>query len=185
MISARAGHHGASAERSTIGRIVGAIIVVPLTRTEVCANLLKGQLALSLKARKLSEHEVCSFRSGGSGVIVDAELGLIGTNNHVVRDAISIIVGLRDGREAPATPIGIDSDTDIALIKIELPNLTSLPFGNSSDLRVGDFVIAIGNPFGLEATATPGIVHVLVICTSCCDKRRARCAPSSRALPSP
>jgi serine protease DegQ len=102
------------------------------------------------------------FRSGGSGVIVNAELGLIGTNHHVVRDAISITVGLHDGREAPAKLIGVDSATDIAVIKVDLPNLVSLPIGNSSDLRVGDFVIAIGNPFGLEGTATSGIVSGLM-----------------------
>jgi len=103
-----------------------------------------------------------AFRSGGSGVIVDAALGLIGTNHHVVRDAISIVVALHDGRESQAKLIGVDSDTDIAVIKIDLPNLTSLPFGNSSNLRVGDIVLAIGNPFGLEGTATSGIVSRLM-----------------------
>jgi len=101
------------------------------------------------------------FLSGGSGVIVDAERGLIATNNHVVRDAVKIEVGLHDGRETSATLIGIDSGTDVALIKIDLKDLTSVPFGNSSQLRVGDFVVAIGNPFGLEGSATAGIVSGL------------------------
>ena len=103
-----------------------------------------------------------AFRSGGSGVIVNAAVGLIGTNHHVVRDATSIMVGLYDGREAPARLIGVDSGTDIAVIQIDLPDLKSIPFGNSSDLRVGDFIIAIGNPFGLECTATAGIVSGLM-----------------------
>jgi S1-C subfamily serine protease len=93
---------------------------------------------------------------------VDAGLGLIATNNHVVRDAISILVGLHDGREVPATLLGMDSGTDIAVIKIDLSGLTAIAIGNSAELRVGDFVIAIGNPFGLESTATAGIVSGLM-----------------------
>jgi serine protease DegQ len=103
-----------------------------------------------------------AFKSGGSGVIVDAGLGLIATNNHVVRDAISILVGLHDGREVPATLLGIDSGTDIAVIKVDITDLTAVSVGNSADLRVGDFVIAIGNPYGLEGTATAGIVSGLM-----------------------
>ncbi len=102
------------------------------------------------------------FRSGGSGVIVSAALGLIGTNRHVVKDATSITVRLHDGREAPAKLLGIDAGADIAMIKIDLPDLTEIPFGNSSNLRVGDFVIAVGNPFGLEGSATAGIVSGLM-----------------------
>jgi len=101
------------------------------------------------------------FRSGGSGVIVSAGLGLIATNNHVVRDAVTIEVTLHDGREAPAKLVGIDSGTDVALIRIDMPDLTSMPFGDSSQLRVGDFVVAIGNPFGLEGSASAGIVSGL------------------------
>jgi Do/DeqQ family serine protease len=102
-----------------------------------------------------------TFRSGGSGVIVNAELGLIATNNHVVRDAVTIEVGLHDGRETPATLVGIDAGTDVALIKVELKDLTPMAIGDSSQLRVGDFVIAIGNPFGLEGSASAGIVSGL------------------------
>jgi Do/DeqQ family serine protease len=101
------------------------------------------------------------FRSGGSGVIVNAELGLVATNHHVVRDAVTIEVGLHDGREAPATLIGVDSGTDVAMIRIDLKDLTPMPIGNSSQLRVGDFVIALGNPFGLEGSASAGIVSGL------------------------
>lgn len=110
----------------------------------------------------LPEPKKRAFRSGGSGVIVNAELGIIATNNHVVRDAVSIVIGLHDGREAPATLIGVDSGTDIAVLKINLKDLTSIPFGNSSHLRVGDIVLAIGNPFGLEGSATSGIVSGLM-----------------------
>lgn len=102
------------------------------------------------------------FRSGGSGVIVNSSLGLIGTNRHVVRDAVTISVRLQDGREAPAKLLGVDAGADIAVLKIDLPNLTEMPLGNSSDLRVGDFVIAIGNPFGLEGSASAGIISGLM-----------------------
>lgn len=102
-----------------------------------------------------------TFYSGGSGVIVNAELGLIATNNHVVRDAVKIEVALHDGRETVAKLIGVDAGTDVALIKIDLPDLTPMPFGDSSQLRVGDFVVAIGNPYGLEGSASSGIVSGL------------------------
>ncbi|HVY41943.1 MAG TPA: trypsin-like peptidase domain-containing protein [Hyphomicrobiaceae bacterium] len=102
------------------------------------------------------------FKSGGSGVIFDAERGLIGTNNHVVKDAISIKVGLHDGRITTARLVGVDVATDIAILKIELPNLTALTVGNSDNLKVGDFVVAVGSPFGLEGTATSGIVSGLM-----------------------
>lgn len=102
------------------------------------------------------------FKSGGSGVIFDAERGLIGTNDHVVKDAIAIRVGLHDGRITAGKLVGVDVATDIAILKIDLPGLTSLPLGNSDNLKVGDFVIAVGSPFGLEGTATAGIVSGLM-----------------------
>jgi serine protease Do/serine protease DegQ len=97
----------------------------------------------------------------GSGVIVDAENGLILTNHHVVEDAYEIKVTLTDGREMQAEIIGRDPDTDIALIHVAGENLVALPLADSSRLRVGDFVVAIGNPFGLGQTVTSGIVSAL------------------------
>jgi serine protease Do len=102
------------------------------------------------------------FKSGGSGVIFDAEQGLIGTNHHVIKDAVAINVGLHDGRSTPAKLVGIDIGTDIAILKIDLPGLTALPLGNSDSVKIGDFVIAVGNPYGLEGTATAGIVSGLM-----------------------
>ncbi len=92
--------------------------------------------------------------SAGSGVIVDAEKGLILTNHHVVADASEISVTLKDRRRFKAELIGSDQATDIALIRINASKLTALPFGNSDTLRVGDTVVAIGNPFGLGQTVT-------------------------------
>ena len=97
----------------------------------------------------------------GSGVIVDAENGYILTNHHVVGDADEITVSLMDGRELDAEIVGSDAETDIALIKVEGDNLTDMAIGDSDDVRVGDFVIAIGNPYGLSHTVTSGIVSAL------------------------
>ena len=97
----------------------------------------------------------------GSGVIVDSDNGYILTNHHVVGDADEIQVSLVDGRELDAELVGSDAATDIALIKVEPENLTDMPIGDSNDVRVGDFVIAIGSPYGLTHTVTSGIVSAL------------------------
>jgi S1-C subfamily serine protease len=96
-------------------------------------------------------------QSLGSGVIVDAA-GQVVTNHHVIADAAAIRVQLADGREADAKVIGRDPDTDLALLRIALRDLPAIELGRSSALRVGDIVLAIGNPIGLSATVTQGIV---------------------------
>ncbi|MCL1090726.1 Do family serine endopeptidase DegQ [Shewanella profunda] len=101
------------------------------------------------------------FRGLGSGVIIDADKGYIVTNNHVIDGADDIQVGLHDGREVKAKLIGTDSESDIALLQIEAKNLVAIKSSNSDDLRVGDFAVAIGNPFGLGQTVTSGIVSAL------------------------
>jgi len=100
-------------------------------------------------------------QSLGSGVIVDASEGLVVTNHHVIEDAEEILVTLTDGRELKATLIGKDPEADIAVIRIAAENLTALNWADSDALRVGDFVVAIGNPFGLGQTVTSGIVSAL------------------------
>ena len=100
-------------------------------------------------------------QSLGSGVIVDADRGLVLTNNHVIANAVQITVTLRDGRHLEADLVGTDPDTDVAVIKIPAEKLSALPTSDSDSLRVGDFVIAIGNPFGLGQTVTSGIVSAL------------------------
>jgi len=97
----------------------------------------------------------------GSGVIVDAKNGYILTNNHVIKGADIITVTLRDGRQLDAKLVGTDPATDISVLKVEGDNLVALPLADSEKLRVGDFVIAIGNPFGLGQTVTSGIVSAL------------------------
>jgi serine protease Do len=96
-------------------------------------------------------------QSLGSGVIASAD-GYIVTNGHVVADADEIVVRLSDHSEHKAKVVGVDARTDVALLKIEARNLPALPFGDSDKLEVGEPVMAIGNPFGLEQTVTTGIV---------------------------
>ncbi|CUA86908.1 DegQ family serine endoprotease [Pseudidiomarina woesei] len=102
------------------------------------------------------------FQGLGSGVIIDADEGYVVTNNHVIDGASEILVTLKDGRQFDATVIGTDDRSDVALLKIkDGKDLTAIEIGNSSKLRVGDFVVAIGNPFGLGQTVTSGIVSAL------------------------
>ena len=98
----------------------------------------KGQIGDGAKKRDI--------RAAGSGVVFDAGQGLIITNNHVIDRADEITVTLADGRNVPAKRVGGDADTDIAVIKIEADNLTAILIGDSDQLEVGDFVLAIGNP---------------------------------------
>nr|HAT8713562.1 Do family serine endopeptidase [Legionella jordanis] len=103
------------------------------------------------------------FQSIGSGVIVDPQNGVIITNDHVIRNASLITITLNDGRRLKAKLVGSDSETDLAVLKIDAKNLKSLPIGDSDKVEVGDFVVAIGNPFGLNSfgnsqTATFGII---------------------------
>ena len=100
-------------------------------------------------------------QSAGSGVIVDAARGFVLSNHHVVARAESVTVTLKDNRRFEAEVLGSDAGTDIALLRIEADGLTALEAGDSDALEVGDFVIAIGNPFGLGQTVTSGIVSAL------------------------
>lgn len=95
----------------------------------------------------------------GSGFVIDAENGYIITNNHVIRDAEEIRVTFQDNVTIPATLIGMDEKTDLAVLQVKTEHkLTAVKFGNSESLRVGDWIVAIGNPFGLGGTVTAGIV---------------------------
>ena len=102
-----------------------------------------------------------SFQSSGSGVVVDATRGLILSNFHVIEKAKEIKVVLQDGREFEGKLLGKDAATDVAAIRIDVDKIASMPIGDSAKVRVGDLVVALGNPFGLEATATLGMVSSL------------------------
>ncbi len=97
----------------------------------------------------------------GSGVIIDSDQGLVLTNNHVIDKADKIKVTLNDGRQLTAELIGTDPEADVAIIQIPADHLTKLPIADSSQIKVGDFVVAIGNPFGLGQTVTSGIISAL------------------------
>ncbi|MFQ5610148.1 MAG: trypsin-like peptidase domain-containing protein, partial [Woeseiaceae bacterium] len=99
--------------------------------------------------------------SAGSGVIVNAEEGYILTNHHVVENADEIQIGLINGDILDAEIVGSDQETDIAVLRVDATDLVEMPIGDSDQVRVGDFVIAIGNPFGLGHTVTSGIVSAL------------------------
>lgn len=101
------------------------------------------------------------FRGLGSGVIIDADKGYVVTNNHVVDNADEILVKLNDGRELLAKKLGADEQSDIALLQVDAERLQDVELADSDKLRVGDFVVAIGNPFGLSQTVTSGIVSAL------------------------
>ncbi|TGS25806.1 trypsin-like serine protease, partial [bacterium M00.F.Ca.ET.180.01.1.1] len=92
----------------------------------------------------------------GSGFVIDAEQGIVVTNNHVIADADDIEVNFSDGVTLKAKLIGTDTKTDVAVLKVDPKGhkLTAVKFGDSTKMRVGDWVMAIGNPFGLGGTVT-------------------------------
>ena len=102
-----------------------------------------------------------TVQAAGSGVIVDARRGYILTNHHVVNGADTITVTLADHRQFPARLIGTDSETDIAVLQIEATDLTAVALDDDNTFKVGDFVIAVGNPFGLGQTVTSGIISAV------------------------
>jgi Do/DeqQ family serine protease len=101
------------------------------------------------------------FQSAGSGVIVDAKNGYIITNAHVIENATEITVTLQDDREVKGEIVGKDTASDVAVLKVTAKGLAEMPLADSSKAEVGDFVIAIGNPFGLQHTVTSGIISAL------------------------
>ena len=101
------------------------------------------------------------IEGAGSGVIVDARNGYILTNHHVIANADKITVTLLENRSFIAHVVGTDEGSDLAVLKVDAANLTSIPFGDSTSLRVGDYVVAIGNPFGFTNSVTSGIVSAL------------------------
>lgn len=109
---------------------------------------------------EMEEEDEQPENSLGSGVIVSAD-GLILTNNHVISSADQIEVALSDGSKSSATVVGTDPDTDVAVLKIDRKNLPAITFSNSDQMKVGDVVLAIGNPFGVGQTVTQGIISAL------------------------
>lgn len=119
------------------------------------------QRFFNIPRQQLQPQQRRSQNSAGSGVIVDAAEGTIVTNFHVIKGADEIQIQLTDGRSYEATLVGADPEVDIAVLDIEAQSLTQLDLRDSDQVRVGDFVVAIGNPFGLGQTITTGVVSAL------------------------
>jgi Do/DeqQ family serine protease len=124
-------------------------------QTPLLNNPLFGQ---TMTAEKLEQRQ---FQSSGSGVIVDPTRGLVLTNFHVIEKGKEIKVHFQDGREFVAKVLGKDPATDVAVIQVEADKIATIPMGDSGKVRVGDLVVALGNPYGLDATATLGMVSSL------------------------
>ncbi|MFC6671741.1 trypsin-like peptidase domain-containing protein [Marinobacterium aestuariivivens] len=120
--------------------------------------------------------------SAGSGVILDAGGGTIVTNFHVIKGADEIQVSLVDGRTFEAELVGADPEVDIAVLRIEADNLSEVKMADSDSLRVGDFVVAIGNPFGLGQTITTGVVSALGGQASASRATRISSRPMRRSI---
>lgn len=132
-------------------------ILPAVVNVSVQGDIPPNQLPPHIPGQPYPRH----FESMGSGVIVDAKAGYILTNAHVIHEAKTITVTLSDGRVFKAKLKGSDPASDIALLTITPDHLTAIPLGNSDNLKVGDFVAAIGNPYGLNQTVTSGIVSAL------------------------
>lgn len=124
-------------------------------------NMLRELQKQRSKSKERDDEDPTLFASVASGVIVDARHGYILTNAHVVDDAVNVTITLSDGHHYTAKIIGMDKPSDIAVVQIKAKNLTAIQMGNSNDVKVGDFVAAIGNPFGLSQSVTSGIVSAL------------------------
>jgi len=124
-------------------------------------NMLQEMQKQRRKSGMEGNQQSDTFMTVASGVIVDAKKGYILTNAHVVIDAQTVTITLSDGHHYTAKTIGMDKPSDIALLQIKAKNLSAIPLGDSNEVKVGDFVAAIGNPFGLNQTVTSGIVSAL------------------------
>lgn len=144
-----------------LSRVLPAVVTIRVISetyqpVEIPPRQASGALPIMPVARKETS------RSGGSGVIVDPKRGLILTNNHVIENAKWIQVGLSNGRRMMAELVGRDIGTDVAVIKVKETGLPSIEIGDSDAMQVGDVIVAVGNPFGLEGTATMGIVSAVM-----------------------
>jgi serine protease DegQ len=142
-------------------KVLPAVVSVQVEGTAVQGQKVPDELKKYF-GEEMPNQQAQPFEGLGSGVIIDAAKGYVLTNNHVINQAQKINVQLNDGREFEAKLIGGDDQSDIALLQLQNPtNLTQIAIADSDKLRVGDFVVAVGNPFGLGQTATSGIVSAL------------------------
>ncbi len=144
-------------------KVLPAVVSVQVEGTAVQGRKIPEELKKYFGEEMPDQQQQAQpFEGLGSGVIIDAAKGYVLTNNHVINQAQKINVQLNDGREFEAKLIGSDDQSDIALLQLQnASNLTQIAIADSDTLRVGDFVVAVGNPFGLGQTATSGIVSAL------------------------
>ncbi|MGH8635027.1 MAG: Do family serine endopeptidase, partial [Burkholderiales bacterium] len=144
-----------------VNEVTPAVVNISvITRTPLEANPLFAD-PFFRRFFNLPDRPQRQEQSAGSGVIVDAARGYVLTNHHVIRNAEQVVVTLKDRRQLPAKLVGTDPGTDIAVLQIEAKGLSAIRIGDSDALQVGDYVIAIGNPFGIGQTVTSGIVSAL------------------------
>lgn len=146
----------AASYADAVERAMPAVVNIYTRKVVRRVPLVDNPLLQRLLERNLPQQERVES-SLGSGVVVKPE-GYVLTNHHVIADADEIIVSLHDGRDAPAKLVGIDRETDLAVLRINLPDLAVINFGDPQKARIGDVVLAIGNPFGVGQTVTQGII---------------------------
>jgi len=163
-LSEEAASKGVPSLAPMLEEVTPAVVIVSTSRANRAPESLRFLGEEDLR-RFFNEQEnpnsTRPVRGTGSGVIVDADKGYVITNHHVIADADVITVSLQDGREFTAKLLGSDAGTDVALLEIAAENLQDLTFADIEDVRVGDYVVAVGNPFGLGQTVTQGIVSAL------------------------
>ena len=141
-----------------LARVTPAVVSVH-TKQRVRVSPFGGDPMLRRMFPELTQERI--NESMGSGVIVDAQRGLVLTNHHVIEGADAVSITLADGRTLDAEFVGSDQDTDVAVMRIKADGLSALALADSANLRVGDFVVAVGNPFGIGQTVTSGIVSAV------------------------
>ncbi len=154
---ANRGWQGPVSYADAVSRAAPSVVNIYTSRAERRSPLLNDPFFRDLLNRSNVRIQQRIRRTLGSGVIIN-ESGYLLTNKHVINQADAILVRLADGRETTAEIVGSDSNSDLAVLKIELDNLQPIPLGEPNKTRVGDVVLAIGNPFGFEQTVTQGII---------------------------
>jgi Do/DeqQ family serine protease len=142
-----------------VEQVAPAVVNIAVTGSVPLAGIIDDPLLERFFGERVQPER--DLRGEGSGVIVNAADGYLLTNHHVIDNASTITVTLSDNRTFQATVVGSDADSDLAVLKIDATGLSDIVFGSVDDLRVGDYVVAIGNPLGFENTVTAGIVSGL------------------------